>query len=244
MKRLLTILGLLAWTVTAMAAISYKGYVGVGNTTANCSTAVTVPAGATFAVIGILGLISDVGEVPTVVKLNNKAATLVFALDSSDGWGCETWTYRVKGFSTGSVNFVARWGSNPEGGMQYGITFFSGVDSTTPVRAYGKLRSAGPGYTYRHTPPIASSATDYLVVTAGTSPNIGFCRMGAAYGQTPVDSGQYSIDYGFAYKAEAVGSDSAWASVEEGTIIGVMLQAQAAAPPAGSSIFFLPFFGD
>ena len=243
MRRLLLLALLLVVVSVSNATITYVNYVGVGSTKQYETTAVTVPSGATFAIIGISSYLSNsLPAVPSPIKYGGQVPTLVAVLDSNTGYEW-SWMYQVSGFGAGSQTFICDWPTSGNDGVYYNFLFFSGVDLTTPIHAFKTaFNTSDPPAVTTHTAPIASTATDYLVVQS-TGFNLGY--VGVAYAsQTPVDSGMYpgpvggsSVDYGHAYKAESVTSDSAFVHGCHITLIGVTITA-AALPPSSTDKFF------
>jgi hypothetical protein len=137
------------------------GSVAVSSNVNSGSTSVTIPAGATFALITAAAW-NSTAFTSNAITLDGQTATLILA--SPIGGGEGGFTYRVSGFSVGSgKTFAWDWNgtSDPGDGALYQIVFFSGVDLVSPVRD-SDYAAQSP----TETPLIDTSATDLVVVWA------------------------------------------------------------------------------
>ncbi len=191
-------------------------------------TDVTIPSGATTALIGVCGWGS--AEVIDTVSLDGQAATFVNGF-STAGNADESRVFVVTGFSTGSSKTLSFNVTNGAwtGGIPVGIVFLQGENTASPVSdsdIASANSSGGTATTPTLTIPANSLVVSFVCADASTSPTYGS-------GQTQVVapfSGMSGADPRLSVSTEALSSDDTQAATADyPSIVGVVIAAGATA---------------
>lgn len=186
----------------ATQRVNYLGFAGISSALQNYSGTVTIPAGATFALIGIAEYNAAGTEWPTIT-LDGQAVTPV-GITSRGGASTTTMVFRVSGFATGDRTFSSNWSIPVSNGVRYMIAFFGGVDLVSPIAMASTVEVGGP-WEITLTSAALPTSDGSAVVAFASGVTRGSCNMNLG-GQIEIDSGNYNngsliIDYGFGYRS-------------------------------------------
>lgn len=117
-------------------AVAYEGVSLVTSASHNSSTSITVPAGATFALVCFGGFDWDNAGAGSSCSLAGQTGTFVTMGGAQGGADELSMVFRVSGFSTGSQTLTWVLNGALNDGLQIAVLYFSGVDAT-PIRSSG-----------------------------------------------------------------------------------------------------------
>ena len=201
--------------IPSVSPVQYVDYV-VANKGSSFNDAITIPAGATFALIAVTFY-------PTCnvsgVSLDGHAATLIDSLVTANM--LNLYVFRVSGFSVGAnKTFVCNLDNDIYGGANATFLFFSGVNAA-PVHDHKVLVGTQNQNETLTTDAMSSSIND-MVVALVCGQAIAITMTGG--GQTLVISALYhNVEHGTGYKQGTGATDTATCITSYGGIIGVTL---------------------
>ena len=103
----------------------------------NSSISVTVPAGATFALICFGGYNWADGGADSSCSLAGQSGVFVANAGAASGADELSMIFRVSGFATGSQTLAWVLNGTRDDGLQIAVLYFSGVDGASPIRSSG-----------------------------------------------------------------------------------------------------------
>lgn len=129
--------------VEAIARVG--SFVEVDNSLNSSSTTIVVPAGASLALVGLSGHSANVNFFSTgTLTLGGTSMTAVGAADASAGDNMSCMYYQINPVSGGSQALAWNWAQsgNPDQGVILVAAFYSGTDTTTPIRDSDGVQTA------------------------------------------------------------------------------------------------------
>ena len=203
-------------------AADYVGVSLVTSTSHNSSTSITVPAGATFALVCFGGYDWANAGAGSSCSLAGQAGTFVANAGAAGGADELSMIFRVSGFATGSQTLTWVLNGTLYDGLQIAVLFFSGVDATP-------IRSSGTSLATSISIALSSIAGDMGVLFIS---DWNYDCSSAGTGQTVrVNTGAYNNNYIDACTEPATGTTTTLTGTGGGdhSAIGVILAAAAGA---------------
>lgn len=195
---------------------------------ASGSQAVTVPAGANFIIVSATGYEDPSGTWFSAGSVSLGASALT-EIETYIGLGVEVLaTYRLASPPSGSQTLSWNFGIAPFYGSVLCVTFYSGVDTTSPIVSFGGVVNVGPSASAG---TLTASTGDLIVGLAITVLNSG--TVNTATGVTVISSLLNNSFRGTYVEGTPTGNTAVSCSSTAATYVGISAVVLRASAPVG-----------
>lgn len=132
------------------------------NTTSSSQT-ITVPSDATFLIVGVVAKDSSVGTILSTLTIGGTSILPAVTYQNNNVNYGITALYKMVNPPTGSQTLAWTWNSALTGGALYYVSYYKGVNLTTPIRGFGSARASSTvGNQTATTPAFSAIAGDVI----------------------------------------------------------------------------------